>query len=213
MNRSVLLVLLAILIIAAGAFLFFHPQKQNIRNIHSTGATVVALGDSLTEGVGASDNQYAWPAVVAQNLGIPITNSGKAGDTTAEGLARIRGDVLLHDPWLVIVFLGGNDINRFSLEETFRNLRRIVEEIQDVGAAVLLIGIRGGTVGDPYKESFERLSREHQTAYIPDFMARIFTTPRFRADDRIHPNDAGYEFIAQKIAPEIERLLKQREDR
>lgn len=213
MNKAVFFTFLAILIIGAGAFLFFHSQKQDIRNIHSTGTTIVALGDSLTEGVGVSDNQYAWPAVVAQNLGIPIMNAGKAGDTTVEGLARIRDDVLLHDPWLVIVFLGGNDIKRFSPEETFRNLRRIVEEIQDAGAAVLLIGIRGGAVEDPYKERFERLSLEYQTAYIPDFMARIFTTPRFRADDRIHPNDAGYEFIAQKIAPEIERLLKQREDR
>src|ERR1043165_2623528 len=67
----------------------------------------VAFGDSLTEGTGATEG-VDYPMVLGKTLGVPITNLGRSGDTSAGGLARIDEVIALH-PRVVLLCLGGND--------------------------------------------------------------------------------------------------------
>jgi len=83
---------------------------DKVRNLHSNNEAIVCLGDSLTEGVGASSGED-YPSVLSRELAFPVVNLGQRGDTTARALARLP-DVLARNPRLVIVLLGGNDFLR-----------------------------------------------------------------------------------------------------
>ena len=77
-------------------------------NLDSPGTTIVAFGDSITYGVGASQ-AAAYPSALSRRLGVEVINAGVPGETSAEGLARLP-EVLELDPWLVIIEFGGNDL-------------------------------------------------------------------------------------------------------
>ena len=80
---------------------------------------IVAFGDSLVEGIGAS-NANDWVSILSDRYACPILNKGKKEDTTRSAQARLDRDVLRHDPSLVILLLGGNDIIcRIPKKETF----------------------------------------------------------------------------------------------
>ena len=78
------------------------------------GATrvIVALGDSLTAGLGVSPDE-AYPALLEARLSregydYRVVNAGVSGDTSAGGLRRMEW-VLKLSPEIVIVALGAND--------------------------------------------------------------------------------------------------------
>jgi lysophospholipase L1-like esterase len=98
----------ALLIVIASWLAWRHFSIGNVRNLDSHGANVIAFGDSLTAGYGASAGED-YPTRVAAATGIAIINAGVSGDTTEGALARLDTDVLAHDPRIVIIGLGGND--------------------------------------------------------------------------------------------------------
>ena len=93
------------------------------------GATVLALGDSLTSGVGASADT-AYPAELARLTGWKVVNGGVSGDTSVQALARLPGLLQQHQPALVIVSIGGNDFLRRQSAATARaNILRICSAV------------------------------------------------------------------------------------
>jgi len=181
--------------------------KYPIVNAEPRGSTVIAFGDSLTEGVGARDgNDY--PAVLSQLLGVEVLNRGVAGETTTDAMRRLDEDVLNEDPRIVIVCLGGNDgIQKLPIETTFANLRQIIETIQQKGALVVLVGVRSATLTDQYGGHFQKLARETGCVLVPDILAGILSDPTKKSDP-IHPNDAGYRLMAERIAEKLVPFLK-----
>ena len=75
------------------------------------GATVLALGDSLTFGTGASP-ATSYPAVLAATTGWNVVNAGVPGETAAQGCARLPALIDETRPTLLLVLLGGNDLLR-----------------------------------------------------------------------------------------------------
>ena len=172
----------------------------------TAGSTVIAFGDSLVEGRG-STNGRDFVSTLSQRLGVTIINAGRSGDTTGAALARLDRDVLAHSPRVVIVVLGGNDyLRHVPVNETFRNLSAIVTKIRDRGAAVVLAGVSVGLLTDPYGARYEALARETSSGLVPDILGGLMGRSD-RMSDAIHPNNAGYEIIADRIAPVLEDLL------
>lgn len=166
---------------------------------------IVAFGDSLIHGTGSSGGGFV--SLLAQRLGRDIENLGRPGETTAGGLARLD-EVLELQPSLVILLLGGNDVlRRVPPADTFRNLAVIIERLQAGGSAVLLVGVRGGLLQDPYAGEFAALAERHGTAYVPDVLQQVFMRPDYMAD-QVHPNDAGYARIAERVDPVLENMLR-----
>ncbi len=193
-----------------GYFVFLKNRSPAITNVDSQGSTIVAFGDSITNGFGVG-RENAYPAILARELGISVINAGKNGDTTQGALERIEEDVLYHDPWLVIVFLGGNDVlQRIPKEETFSNLSDIINNIQTTGSAVVLVGVRGpGIVTDPYKASFKELSERYKTAYVPDILTSLLGRSELMYD-AIHPNRKGHELVAERILEVVRPIIGRR---
>jgi lysophospholipase L1-like esterase len=202
-----LIAFVAILLVLSllGYWLFGGNSNYPITNAHPTGKTIIAFGDSLTEGKGAG-KELAYPAILSQNIGVPILNMGISGNTTADGLNRLKRDVLDHDPKIVLLGLGGNDfLQKRDKNATFDNLRQIIEAIQQTGALVILISV-DFPLGGSWTTRYRELARQTGCPHVPDQLGGLFGHPDLMSDE-IHPNAKGYAIMAQKIQPVLQQYL------
>lgn len=185
---------------------FWFFNKNEVTNYPSNGKDIIAFGDSLVVGVGASDPSQGFVSKLSKEVGRPIINLGVSGNTTRDGLERLS-QLDKHNPKVVLLLLGGNDyLRKIPEEETFSNLEKIIQDIHSRGAVVVLLGVRGGLLSDKFESDFERISGKHQTAYVPNVLDGLITNQRYMAD-AVHPNDWGYQMIADKVYPVLEKVL------
>ncbi len=183
--------------------------RREIPNLDSPGTTIIAFGDSITEGVGSDGPGTTYPEQLAERLGRPVINAGVAGDTTAEALARIES-VVAQDPWLVIIELGGNDLLRqVPIEQTEANLSGIVERLLAARAVPVLIEIHGPFGGGRYSDLFERLGEKYNVPVLEDALPDILSERSLKSDE-IHPNADGYAKLAAAVSKELAPILKRR---
>jgi len=177
---------------------------------------IVALGDSLTAGLGVAADQ-AYPALLERRLrregfAYRVVNAGMSGDTSAGGLRRIDWALRLH-PDVVIVALGANDGLRGQPPEALRdNLTRIVERAQAAGARVLLAGMRvPPNYGDDYGRAFAgvypAVANATGVPLAPFLLAGVAGNPRLNQADGIHPTAEGQRRIAEVLWPYLKPLL------
>ena len=173
----------------------------------SAGERIVAFGDSLVAGAGATPGRDLV-SILSQRLGVPILNAGRSGDTTASALRRLEPAVLAQNPRIVIVVLGGNDyLRRVPPQETFANLDAIAARIRQEGAAVVLVGLSLGIFSDSYGEGYRDVARGASAGLVPDVLDGILGRSELMAD-QIHPNDRGYAIMADRIEPVLRELLR-----
>jgi lysophospholipase L1-like esterase len=173
----------------------------------TAGDQVIAFGDSLVQGVGASPGQDLV-SVLSRRLRVPIINAGRSGETTASALTRLDGAVLSRRPRVVLVVLGGNDLlRRFPHEETVENLETIVTRIRDRGAAVVLATVEIGFLSGGDGDAYEALADRAAAALVPDILGGILGRRDLMADG-IHPNDRGYALMADRIEPALRSLVE-----
>lgn len=175
------------------------------------GTAVLALGDSITFGVGATP-ETSYPAVLAKLTGWQIVNAGVSGDTSSGALARLPGLLQEHSPRLVLVSIGGNDfLRRMPAEETRDNVRRICQMAGAAGAQVLLVAIPAfsavaaatGSLSDHVM--FEELGKELKVPVHAKGWAAVLSDPALRADP-IHANERGYALFAQGLAKTVQDI-------
>jgi lysophospholipase L1-like esterase len=171
------------------------------------GENVIAFGDSLVAGHGASEGRD-FVSLLSDRLGVPVINAGRDGDTTASALTRLDRDVLGRNPRIVIVLLGGNDfLRRVPTDETFRNLGTIVERIRTRGSAVVLAGVSVGLLSDPYRGRYEALADRTSSVLVPDILNGVIGHPDLMSDT-IHPNDRGYAIVADRLEAVLRELIE-----
>ena len=195
---------LVALVAITGAW-WFYPRVD--RTAPTGGTRVIAFGDSLVEGVGASrGHDLVW--LLSTRTGTPIVNAGRRGDTTAAALARLDRDVLSRDPRVVIVVLGGNDlIRRVPREQTLENMSQIVERIRARGAGVILAPVSLGVIVDQYADGYEEIADRTSSVLVADILGGILGQAGMTADP-IHPNDRGYELMAARLEPALRAMLR-----
>ena len=160
---------------------------------------IVAFGDSLTHGTGASDDT-AYPAVLASLTGRTVINAGVPGDTTASGLQRLPEVLAEYQPRLVLLCLGGNDmLRRLPAANTENNLRLLVRTIRASGAEVVLIGVPAPKLFGGTPDFYARLAEEMQLPLEQDIFNDVLKDNRLKADP-IHANAAGYRQVAERLA-------------
>ena len=204
MYRRRLIVTGAAIAIMAGSFTWYALRGYDIVNAPPRPGPVVAFGDSLVAGSGASEGND-FVSLLAQKIERPILNLGVPGNTTMDALARLES-VRSQHPSVVFILLGGNDyLRRLSSATTFENLKTIILALQEDGAVTVLIGVRGGVLKDNFESSFEKLAEETGSVYVPDALDGILGNANLMAD-AVHPNDAGYALIAEKVHKKIRTL-------
>jgi lysophospholipase L1-like esterase len=194
--RKVVYFILAIGILFLGYVVFFHSPGAgpDISNYQ----TIICFGDSLTYGTGASQGMD-YPSQLSQMLNKPVINAGVPGDTTGRALKRLKRDVLSKNPDIVMITLAGNDLkNGVPRDTAFRNLRQIVESIQDQGAGVIIGGLKFPLRDRGYGKGYRELADQTDAVLIPDIFDGIMGNRKLMSDP-IHPNDAGYKIIAKRF--------------
>jgi lysophospholipase L1-like esterase len=160
---------------------------------------IVAFGDSLTHGTGASSDT-AYPAVLASLTGRTVINAGVPGDTTASALQRLPEVLAEHQPRLVLLCLGGNDMLRKQPDAaTENNLRLLVQTIRSSGAEVMLIAVPEPKLFGGAPDFYERVAEDMRLPLEDDVFNEVLKDNRLKADP-IHANAAGYRVVAERLA-------------
>lgn len=161
-------------------------------------ATIVAFGDSLTYGTGADDAD-SYPALLEQSSGITVINSGVPGEISSEGVARLPAVLVEHQPDLVILCHGGNDLLRRRNQTVLaQNLQKMIENIQQSGAEVVLIAVPEPklTLGVP--AIYQQLAEQYNIPINQSVIRYILKDNQLKSDP-IHPNGAGYAQLAEAV--------------
>ena len=184
--------------------------------------TVLAFGDSLTQGYGLPQEDGFVPQLRswldARDIEAEIINAGVSGDTTAGGAARVAWS-LERQVDAMIVALGGNDLLRGIDPAVSRgHLEAILQEAGSRDIEVLLVGMRAPpNYGATYKSAFDgmyaELAATYDTLYAPDFFAGLgeggpADLQRFFQSDGIHPNAAGVDRIVDALGPHVVELIE-----
>jgi acyl-CoA thioesterase-1 len=201
-NRLPVFVFLSLCILG-----FAGCTKKEIKNIDSSGKSIICFGDSITFGYGASPGED-YPAELARLLNRPVINSGVSGDTSCEGLLRFEKEVLEREPLLVLIEFGGNDfIKKIPKETTVDNTRRMIRMIQAKGGMAAIVDISAGMFLRDYRALYSRLAKEEGCIFVPAVLTRLITNPSMKSDF-LHPNAAGYRIVAQRVEKVIRPYLK-----
>jgi acyl-CoA thioesterase-1 len=169
---------------------------------------IVALGDSLTAGLGLEPGQ-AYPALLqkrldAAGLKYEVVNAGVSGDTSAGGLRRIDW-ALDGDVKILVVALGGNDALRgLPVEQLRENLTTIVERAKARGIKVILAGMEappnfGPAYTASFRQTYRDVARQHGAILIPFLLDGVAGLPELNQGDGIHPTAAGAEKVAETV--------------
>ena len=177
---------------------------------------IVALGDSLTAGLGLPANDGFVPrlqaALADKGIATDITNAGVSGDTASGGLARLDWSVPAGTD-AVIVELGANDMLRGMRPQVTREaLDALLRGLSGRRIAILLCGMRAApNLGADYSKSFEAIYPELAVKYdallYPFFLDGVATKLDLLQSDGLHPNAIGVEMIVARILPKVEQLI------
>ncbi len=190
--------------------------------------TIVALGSSSTEGVGATRTEYSYPSRLAVELhdrfgtDVRVLNRGVGGEAMAAMLDRIDRDVIAAHPDLVIWQVGTNDVlHDDDVADAAAILRSGIRQLKEAGIDVILMDIQyapevlahegyhgmlhaiaaaGVAEGVPVFRRFQVMESWDETGVMPVRAAL--------ADDRLHMNDRSYGCLARLLADDIATVAR-----
>lgn len=177
---------------------------------------IVAMGDSLTSGLGVSV-QESYPEQLKQllassGLNFDVINSGVSGETSSGAKARVDW-VLKLQPDIVILETGANDglrgIEPKLIEE---NISSIIETLLAHNVAVVLTGMQMVTnLGPEYLNAFNqiypKLAADYPVTFMPFFLKDVAARPGLNQADGIHPNAEGYTVVVKNLLPYVEKAI------
>jgi lysophospholipase L1-like esterase len=191
--RLVLITFCCIVLLACSSG---QPQLTSL----DSGDVILAFGDSLTYGTGATNsNTDSYPAVLERLSGYKVVNAGVPGEVSEEGLVRIDEELEFHEPALVIICHGGNDmIRQKSKDELKQNLVQMVKRVQQSGAEVVLVAVPSFNITLKVPELYQEVATELNIPIEASIVRKLEASPSLKSD-QIHPNSQGYQQFAEAI--------------
>ncbi|MFA9286932.1 GDSL-type esterase/lipase family protein [Comamonas sediminis] len=183
-------------------------KKAPLATALPAGATVLALGDSLTQGVGASAAQ-SYPQLLAERTGWNVINAGISGETSSQIAQRLPQLLQAHQPALVIVCAGGNDwLRRQSAQAAQAQIASMLQQCKAQNIPVLLVAVPEfnmaaaltGRVQD--HPIYEALAKEEQVPLLAKAWSEVLANDAMRAD-QVHANAAGYARFTELLVAQL----------
>lgn len=195
-------------------FLLF--SALTLANSAQAAKNILVFGDSLSAGYGIARDD-SWVNLLQRELNIDhpqyeVVNASISGETTSGGLRRIAKALQDHHPAVVIVELGANDgLRGATVVETEMNLNKIIQQVKNANAKVLLLGIQippnyGLEYARQFRALYPKLAKRHNISLVP-FMLEGIQPEQFQPDN-LHPNASGQPRIIKNVLPILLPLLR-----
>jgi acyl-CoA thioesterase-1 len=185
---------------------------------------ILVMGDSLSAEYGITRGS-GWVKLLEgqlqkQGSQWTIFNASISGETSSGGLTRLPSLLEQKEPGLILLELGANDALRgLSIDETEKNLRKMIQLSKKSGAKVLLFGIQippnyGQDYTKKFKELYPKLAAQEGVELLPFFMSEVANNPALFQADNIHPNEKAQAILFKNVwgamAPYQSLLNKQK---
>lgn len=172
-------------------------EQHNLPQLSSQ-SVVLAFGDSLTYGSGAPRGKD-YPNILAQLTGLTVVNAGVPGEISSDGLKRLPALLDEHNPELVVLIHGGNDLLRKLEPETiYSNLDAMVRLVQEKGISVIMLGVPEPGLFLSSAYFYSAIAKDRKVSIDTEILPSILANNQLKSD-LIHPNKEGYRLIAQAI--------------
>ena len=192
MRTTKAIAIFCLLVLCAGC-----GGHSKIRKL-SASSSIVAFGDSLTSGTGASLEE-SYPTVLAGMIGCRVVNAGVAGEDSSAGLHRLPSVLKKERPDLVILCMGGNDmLGGQDTSVTIANLKAMISMVKDTGADVVLIGVPKPALFLKPAPFYQEIAAQQDIPFNVEAVSKILSTPGLTSDP-VHPNANGYKRLAEAI--------------
>jgi lysophospholipase L1-like esterase len=166
---------------------------------------LLALGDSITQGMESPYPSLAWPAVAARTLGLDLHNYGIGGHYfDVAGLI----DCLMERPALITVAYGTNDWNTGHAPQHASPYLARVRELWPATPLAVLEPIwweggetieKHGLTFTAYRQALTAIAVEFPVECLLPMPALLPPGPEFLADN-VHPNAAGHLVMGTNVA-------------
>lgn len=179
--------------------------------------TIAALGDSFTYGWGVTKGYMCCLREMLSEkyplAKLNLINGGSPGDSARGGMYRVWQDVIRHNPDLVIIQFGLNDLySGFTTDEFYQNMTRIIKEIQEKTKSEIIL-VTSTTVESKEQNQiiytfYDRIVQCGKECKVPVVKIHEFwenriamgsSLPFLVQNDGIHPNEAGHLIMAEAI--------------
>lgn len=183
---------------------------------------ILAIGSSSTFGLGASSRRRNYPNqltdILEQSLkGVDVEtiNRGVSGEVAATTAERMRSEVALERPDVVLWQVGTNDaLSRVPPQDFERTVLSTVRWLKESGIDVVLVGLQYAprfAQDENYRDIravMQNIAAQENVLYIRrydamQFIARARKTTNMISPDELHLNDQGYRCMAEHIAQAV----------
>jgi acyl-CoA thioesterase-1 len=193
------------------------PQPGDVRYL--------ALGDSLTQGVGAPDEASgAFPALLAEQwradgCDVELQNAGISGYTAGQILAEEVPQIESFQPTIVTFQAGGNDIaNGVPIDEYRENVKSVLDSATGSGARVIVlaqnewfrspVGVDYGDDIDTQRSAYDEVLIDETSTHGAEFvdLRPLYAEQADQGlwvEDGIHPTPEAYDAWAEKLSEEV----------
>ncbi|WGJ14196.1 GDSL-type esterase/lipase family protein [Methylocapsa sp. D3K7] len=180
---------------------------------------ILAIGSSSTLGSGASSKSRSYPSQLEailehalKGVDVVIVNRGVAGEVAETTAERIKSEVALRKPDLVLWQLGTNDaLARIAPRDFEQTVRSTLHWLKENKIDVVLVGVQytSRLARDPnyiaIRDSLQKIANEENILYVRRydamrFIAQTRANLQLMAGDNFHLNDLGYQCMAEHVA-------------
>ena len=207
----------------------YDAENKKVPRSNKHELRVVFMGDSITD---------SWDDPVFGGFfpGKPYINRGISGQTTPQMLIRFRPDVVAHNPKVVVILAGTNDLagntGPMTLEMIENNLQSMADLARANGIRVVLASVLPVSDyelrdGKPIVQTTRRppdqilalnkwlqeFTKSRGYVYLNYFSAMVDEKGFLKnelSDDGLHPNAQGYAVMAPFAEAAIAASLKRR---
>jgi acyl-CoA thioesterase-1 len=180
---------------------------------------ILAIGSSSTLGYGASSKDMSYPSQLEtilehalKGVDVVILNRGVSGEMAEDTAERIRSEVALRNPGLVLWQLGTNDaLARIPPQDFEDTVRSTIRWLKENRIDVVLVGVQytvrlardANYVA--IRDSLQKIAAEENILYVRRydamrFIAQTRANLQLMAGDNFHLNDLGYQCMAEHVA-------------
>jgi len=171
------------------------PQLERL----SEDAIILAFGNSLTYGTGAEKNE-SYPVILEKTINRKVVNAGVPGELSNQGLKRLPKFLDEHQPRLLILCHGGNDIlHRENLAEAETNIRQMIALAENKNIPVILLGVPKPGLFLSSAKLYANIAENTNVIFMPNLIADVLSDASMKSDP-IHPNKTGYREMASTLA-------------